>query len=381
MESARDRSTCSCCPDGSHEAPQSCGCTPNSCTCLDSQAGRVSTTVLPGDHPPTPGHTEIFPTTSSLSFADHFDHFLARWGVNRMGHRVEPGLYRLGNPDPDSLVLVSANYTLSFDALRSVLTGTDCFILVLDTNGINVWCAAGKGTFGTDELVQRIALTGLASVVRHRTLILPQLGAPGIAAHEVSRWSGFRVEYGPVHARDLPNYLESRTATPDMRRVRFPLGDRLVLAPIEFVHAAPVTFIAALILFFLAGPLAAVAAVTSVLAGTVLFPALLPVIPTHDFSTKGLILGGLVALPFARSLSSGSGLPPWAGTLAALSIVLMMAVVTGYLALNFTGCTPFTSRTGVKKEIFRYIPVMVIMAGSGIALAVLLAMLRFTGVI
>jgi hypothetical protein len=58
-----------------------------------------------------------------------------------------------------------------------------------------------------------------------------------------------------------------------------------------------------------------------------------------------------------------------------------MAVVTAYLALNFTGCTPFTSRTGVKKEIFCYVPVMVIMAGSGIALAVLLGLLRFMGVI
>ncbi len=45
---------------------------------------------------------------------------------------------------------------MSFDQLRSALGGIDGWILVLDTKGINVWCAAGKGTFGTDELVQRI---------------------------------------------------------------------------------------------------------------------------------------------------------------------------------------------------------------------------------
>jgi hypothetical protein len=359
-----------------------------SCTCPENQADQcsfaeiLSTTNDSRENLPALGQArEIITTTSSLTFADRLDHFLARWGVDRMGHRVEPGLYQLGNPTPDSPVLVSANYTLSFDALRSVLTGADCYILVLDTKGINVWCAAGKGTFGTDELVQRIAITGLSSVVRHRTLILPQLGAPGIAAHEVRRRSGFRVEYGPVHARDLPHYLESQTVTPDMRRVRFPLKDRLVLTPIEFVHAAPVTFVAVLVLYFLAGPLAALAAFTSVLAGTVLFPALLPVIPTHDFSTKGLILGGVVALPFAVSIPSAFTFTPWATLLAALAVMLIMAVVTAYLALNFTGCTPFTSRTGVKKEIFCYVPVMVIMAGSGIALAVLLGLLRFMGVI
>jgi CO dehydrogenase/acetyl-CoA synthase gamma subunit (corrinoid Fe-S protein) len=69
---------------------------------------------------------------------------------------------------------------------------------VLDTQGINVWCAAGKGTFGTDELVHRIEATQLHDVVRHRVLILPQLGAPGVAAHDVKKRSGFTIEYGPV---------------------------------------------------------------------------------------------------------------------------------------------------------------------------------------
>jgi hypothetical protein len=352
-----------------------------SCTCQEIHPDILSDAKESRENLPTPVYPEILTATSSLTFADHLDHVLARLGVNRMGHRMEPGLYRLGNPTPDAPVLVSANYTLSFDAVRSVLAGTDCYLLVLDTKGINVWCAAGKGTFGTDELVQRIATTGLSSVVRHRTLLLPQLGAPGIAAHEVRRRSGFRVEYGPVHARDLPRYLETRRATPAMRRVRFPLKDRLVLTPIEFVHAAPAMFIAALVLWFLAGPLAALAALTAVLAGTVLFPALIPIIPTHDFTTKGLILGGVVALPFAVSIPAAFTFTPWATALAALSVVLMMAVVTAYLALNFTGCTPFTSRTGVRKEIFRYVPAMVIMAGSGIALAVLLGILRFMGVV
>jgi CO dehydrogenase/acetyl-CoA synthase gamma subunit (corrinoid Fe-S protein) len=172
-------------------------------------------------------------TTSTITLANRWDHFLARWGVRRNQHLVEPGLYALGNPTADSPVFVTANYTLSFDALRSALAGIDGYIMVLDTKGINVWCAAGKGTFGTDELLNRIEATGLHNVVRHRGLILPQLGATGVAAHEVRRRSGYRVEYGPVRAMDLPEYLKTHQATPQMRQVRFNLADRLVLIPVE----------------------------------------------------------------------------------------------------------------------------------------------------
>lgn len=324
---------------------------------------------------------DIIPTTSVLTGKDKMDHFLARWGVNRTGHRVKPGLYRLGNPGPDSPVLASANYTLSFDALRSALPGQDAYILVLDTKGINVWCAAGKGTFGTDELARMIMLTNLAAVVRHREIIVPQLGAPGIVAHEVARRSGFRVRYGPVRASDLPGYLETGRATPEMRRVLFPFRDRIVLAPVELVHAALPTVVAAVILSFLAGLIGALAVLATVIAGTVLFPALLPFLPTEDFSTKGISLGALVAIPFAFFIGTLSTLPSWATAIAIAVPLLLIPAVVAYMALNFTGCTPYTSRTGVKKEIFRYVPVMALLVITGTAFLIVLGVSRFMGVI
>jgi hypothetical protein len=347
-----------------------CSCTPDlqaqSCSCLT-------------DHPPD---AEIRETTSTITFANRLDHFLARWGWKReTRHRVEPGLYRLGSPGADSPVFASANYTLSFDTLRSALAGRDAWILVLDTRGINVWCAAGKGTFGTAELVRSIGYSGLAGVVRHRKIIVPQLGAPGISAHEIQRLTGFAVQYGPVRARDLPEYLRTGKATPEMRRVRFPLRDRIVLTPVEFVHTALPMFVAAAILWFLAGPVAALAAISAIIAGTALFPALLPFIPTYDFSTKGLILGAVVAIPFAVSFGTNPALPSWANALAAATALLIIPAGTAYLALNFTGCTTFTSRTGVKKEIFRYVPVMALMAGSGTIAGIILGISRLMGVI
>lgn len=320
-------------------------------------------------------------TDSQITIANRLEHFLARWGFNREGHRVEPGLYRLGNPTPDSPVFASANYTLSFDALRSALAGYDAFILVLDTKGINVWCAAGKGTFGTEELIRRIDISCLVTVVSHRKIIVPQLGAPGISWPEVLRISGFSVEYGPVRARDLPEYLRTHKATPEMRRVKFPLRDRIVLIPVELVHVALPAVIATIALWFLAGPVAALATIAAAIAGTVLFPVLLPFIPTQDFSTKGLLLGGIVAIPFASAFASTPALPGWAATAGALTPLLIMPAVTAYLALNFTGATTFTSRTGVKKEIFRYVPAIVLMGGIGVILGIILGVSRLMGMI
>ncbi len=122
--------------------------------------------------------------------------------------------------------------------------GINGYILVLETEGINVWCAAGKGSFGTDEIINRVEVTGLKDVVSHRTLILPQLGAPGVAAHEVRKRSKFKVEYGPVLASDIPAYLEAGQVTTEMHRVRFPLKDRVVLVSVDFGYGLPAFFMA-----------------------------------------------------------------------------------------------------------------------------------------
>lgn len=321
---------------------------------------------------------EMGVTSSAVTWADRWDHFLARWGYQRGAHRLAPGLYALGAPTPDSPVFVTANYTLSFDALREALVGRDGYILVLDTQGINVWCAAGKGTFGTDELATRVASTRLAQVVRHRRLILPQLGASGVSAHEVQRRSGFQVEYGPVRAADLPEYLRTGVATAEMRRVPFDLRDRVVLIPMELVHTCLPTLAAALVLYWLSGGLAAGAAALAVMAGVVLFPLLLPWLPTRDFSSKGFVLGGALALPFG--LAAYAGHPQtaaWLRLAAPLTYWLSMPAVTAFLALNFTGSTPIASKSGVKREIFRYVPVMAWLFGAGILLTLALAVVSW----
>ena len=315
-------------------------------------------------------HTQTLQATSRLSWRDRLHHIQARLGFRREQHRIKPGLYALNTPSPESPIFVTSNYTLSFDALRSALKDQPGYLLVLDTFGINVWCAAGKGTFSTAELVNKIEQTSLKAYTAQRTLILPQLGAPAVAAHEVRRQSRFKVEFGPVRAEDLSTYLKTHTATPAMRRVRFNLLDRLVLVPVELVHYFLPTVAAAAVSWLLAGWPAALAAVTAYLAGTALFPILLPWLPSREFSLKGFILGTLTSLPFAL-LALGQALtPPWLIWARALGILLVASSAVAYLGLNFTGSTTFTSPTGVQREMTRYIRWMIGFSIAGVILLI-----------
>jgi hypothetical protein len=312
-----------------------------------------------------------FITNSEITSSNRRDHFLARVGINRMLHRVAPGLYTLGDPNPASPVFVTGNYTLSFNALRSALKGIDAYILVLDTKGINVWCAAGKGTFGTAELVNRIQGSGLAKIISHRNIILPQLGATGVSAYQVKQLCGFEVEFGPVRAEDLLEYLNTHQATPQMRRVRFDLADRLVLAPIEMVNSFLPMILIAFVLYLAGGWFNLVWVVTAWLAASLLFLVLLPWLPTREFSTKGFILGFLVSIPFVVYQFTQPNTSFLFNLMRVLPIGLVLTAVISFFTLNLTGSTPITCWTSVRREIFRYVPIMAVMLAGGIILFVL----------
>ncbi len=318
--------------------------------------------------------------SSSLTATDRMGTFKARWGVGRMSYKIDPGLYALGNPDAGSPVLVSANYKMSFDRLREALPGRDAWILVLDTKGINVWCAAGKGTFGTAELVSRIQSSGLPRLVSHRKLILPQLAAPGVAAHLVKRLSGFTAIYGPVEARDLPAFLAGGLkATAEMRRKTFTLLERFVLIPVELVAAMKIAVMAMAILVLVSGFLragnfwtnashygfySALALFVGTLAGAVMTPLLLPWLPGRAFAVKGFSIGLLAAVGWAALRFETWD--TWAGRLDTIAWLLIIPAVAAYLAMNFTGASTYTSLSGVKKEIRLALPFQIGMCAIGL---------------
>ncbi len=293
--------------------------------------------------------------------------FLVRCGIGRNDYKIAPGLYCTGNPGPESPVLVTANYKLSFDSLRGKIDTLDTWLLVLDTRGINVWCAAGKGTFSTGEVIHRVKMTGLEKIVQHRRLVLPQLSATGVAAHQVKKGCGFKVVWGPVRAEDLKSFLDSGMKVEEsMRRVTFSLPERLVLIPVELSFIPKYLLWSIIAIFLLSGIgvdifsfkaawfrglMLAIACAAGIFAGAMAAPALLPWIPMRSFSLKGAITGlaaGLVIVWLFRGWTNG-----W----ESLALLVCTGAISSYLAMNFTGSTPFTSPSGVEKEMRKAIPV------------------------
>jgi len=320
---------------------------------------------------------EITRVPATFTFADKLGAVMVRLALNRANYKVEPGLYAVGNPDADSIVLVSANYKLSFDTLRSQLGGLNAWIMVLDTKGINVWCAAGKGTFGTDEIVNRIAESRLETIVNHRRIILPQLGAVGVAAHEVKKRSGFSVIYGPVRARDIKAFIKTGfEATEKMRQVLFSFPDRLILTGVEFVLGLKYFLIAAAAIIVLSGlnssgysfdtlfrlgPLQSFILAAAYLSGTVIAPALLPWLPGRSFSFKGFAAGVIViGILFMLNLTGGR--------LETAAWFFIFAAVSSFFTMNFTGASTYTSISGVEKEMRIAVPLQLASGLVGLCL-------------
>jgi hypothetical protein len=318
---------------------------------------------------------------TTLEWPDYTGMVKVRLGIKRDQYKIAPGLYCVGAPGAESPVLVTANYKLTFDVLRKELRSISAWILVLDTRGINVWCAAGKDLFSTKEVVRRVKLSQVNKVVSHNELVLPQLSATGVAAHEVKKESGFKIIYGPVRASDLPKFLASRfKSEPYMRKVTFSTKDRFILIPVElaqlpkpslwilvaaFVLSGIGTSVFSFSAAWVRGSLLAIAYAAGILAGAIATPVLLPWVPGKSFAMKGSILGvlsgaGVVAL-FRGELE----------IFGALALMLCTTAISSYLAMNFTGSTPFTSPSGVEKEMRKALPLQ--------ATAILLALAAWVG--
>ena len=307
---------------------------------------------------------------TKLEIADFLGTIKVRLGFNRSQYKVAPGLYSIGDVTPMSPVLVTANYKLTFDGLRRDLQGIQAWVLVLDTRGVNVWCAAGKKTFSTAEVIHRVKQTRLQEIVSHRRLILPQLSATGVIGKQLKKGCGFKVTWGPVRTGDIKSFLKAGIkADKAMHRVTFSFLERLVLVPIELSILRKYLLWVFLTSFILSGigpgifsmgqawsrGLTMIAAcAVGIFSGTVAVPVLLPWIPGRAFAVKGVIAGLLMSAGTVLALGKAISV------MEAVALILFITVISSYLSMNFTGSTPYTSPSGVEKEMRKAIPFQVL---------------------
>ncbi len=240
---------------------------------------------------------------------------------------TEAGLRTIGQPDESSPVLLTGNFDLTVRRLMRTLEGTDAWLLVAPSGGINVWCASSGGHLTTHQVVTALKTSGIADKVKHRQVILPQLAATGVLALDVFRRSRWKVRFGPVDMHDIPAYLAKPEKTDAMRRVGFPLSDRLQMA---LMWGAPTTLLLSGLALWLAPswalPLALLIAAMSVFVFT-LFDRL-------GEARRWLLLAASIAISFAATLLAGGG------TGALVGSVVAPAFVAGLLTFDYSGSTP-----------------------------------------
>jgi NAD-dependent dihydropyrimidine dehydrogenase PreA subunit len=257
------------------------------------------------------------------------------------------GLVPIGNPDRNSPVLLTGNFRLTVERVKRAIAGIDAYLLVANSRGVNVWCAATGGLLTNHDVVSVLKTSGVENMVDHRRVILPQLAATGIENKVVEEKTGWRVIWGPVYCAEIPAFLRNGfKKTPEMREVSFRWPQRFEMA---VAWAFPISLLAlALIPLWGSGAL--------ILAGLVwiLSLAIFLAFPLYqrglrtkgksigfvffDFGERGgpLVIWGLfMAALFAGTLAAGEF--SWGSVLRwGLSSLVVMLL----LSLDLTGSTP-----------------------------------------
>jgi ferredoxin len=257
------------------------------------------------------------------------------------------GLIRIGNPDRNSPVLLTGNFRLTVERVKRALTGTDAYLLVANSRGFNVWCAATGGHLTNHDVISVLKTSGIEELVDHRQVILPQLAAPGIEGKVIREKLGWKVIWGPVYATSIAAFLGSNfEKTPAMRKVSFPWPQRLEMA---VAWAFPMSLLALLLSpFWREGALTLVGLVWG--ASLLIFLSF-PLYQAHlrttgrdvgfvffNFGEKGVLL--LLWLLFMLCVAAYTGFTDdfsWAmfGRWSLGSLVVLLI-----LGLDLTGSTP-----------------------------------------
>lgn len=144
---------------------------------------------------------------------------------------AKTGIAKMGSPNRTSPVLLTCNFQLTVRRVKHALKGIDCYLLVANTKGINVWCAATGGHLNNHSVISVIKTSGIEEKVDHKKIILPQLAAPGVESKVIEKKTSWEVLWGPVDIKDIKEFLENNfDKSEKMHKVTFPLIKRIEMA-------------------------------------------------------------------------------------------------------------------------------------------------------
>ncbi len=123
--------------------------------------------------------------------------------------QVDGGIYSVGEPNENSPVYISTNFSLTYFMLSSEIDGSGeaAHIVIIDAEGMSVLTAWSAGKFGGEQVGKAVLASGIADKIKHRHVIIPGYVAV-IKGEMEDAMKGWDIMVGPQEASDIPAYVK-----------------------------------------------------------------------------------------------------------------------------------------------------------------------------
>jgi acetyl-CoA decarbonylase/synthase complex subunit gamma len=124
--------------------------------------------------------------------------------------QVEPKLYSVGTPGPDSPLLITTNFSLTYFSVSGEVesSGKACWLLVADADGLSVLTSWAAGKFDALKIAKTVKESGLEASLSHRKLVIPGHVA-SLSGEIEEELAGWQIMVGPRDAVEIPSYLKT----------------------------------------------------------------------------------------------------------------------------------------------------------------------------
>jgi acetyl-CoA decarbonylase/synthase complex subunit gamma len=123
--------------------------------------------------------------------------------------QISSGLYRVGEPNENSPVLVTTNFSLTYYTVEGEVAASKvpAWIVVVDTEGTSVMTAWAADKFTPEIIAQTVKQCNVEENVSHRRLVIP--GGVAVLKGKLEEESGWDVIVGPREATGIPKFLKT----------------------------------------------------------------------------------------------------------------------------------------------------------------------------
>ena len=124
--------------------------------------------------------------------------------------QVQPGIYEINNPKPESPVFLTTNFSITYFAVKNEVEGSGipAWLVIADAEGMSVLTAWAAGKFDADKIVKTVKTSGIEGKISHKKVVIP--GAVAVLSGEVEgELPGWQIMVGPREAVDIPSYYKN----------------------------------------------------------------------------------------------------------------------------------------------------------------------------